>query len=86
MTNEAILLNFLHTLLYQITALNVVGATTNITLRSIQSYTLGTDAIGVRKFGKEEARRFKREAGQACECGDAVEEMIVDDKEKVEKC
>lgn len=50
--NEAILINYKRTITYENEPVNVIGATTDITLRTIETYD-NTDAKHVRKFGTD---------------------------------
>ena len=50
-SNEKIVINFRNTIVYTNADLNVIGATTNITLREL--YTVSGDVAYVRKFGTD---------------------------------
>ncbi|MCK4911343.1 MAG: hypothetical protein KAR83_06860 [Thermodesulfovibrionales bacterium] len=54
--------------------------------RFLDAYMKFSITRNIKKLGKEEARRFKKEAGQACECGEAVEEMIESGNDKPDSC
>ena len=52
MLNEAILINYKHQKTYSNTALNVIGATTNQSLRTVTTYN-NSNCKHVRKFGTD---------------------------------